>query len=356
MTKWFNLLWKTVFRICGLILVLLLLLYVFLYIVVPHYYYATAQSDVNHKFEQLYMQIEGGTLESAKEQIDLFESDGNLDVGLVDQEGYVVYAVTNFSEKDRLEENSHWKLIKGETLREEELQDTQYEGVRDLPKVVRRIQTVELDGTQYRMVFSWYTKSIRRVERMMSEIFPITCVIMILGALIGGLFYAKWSTAPLIAVAEKAERFSGKPDRRKRKKYASDEIGTLQYGLDMLHEQLQEKVQELEQKNQNLEESMQRILELEKVQSDFFAAASHELKTPIAASQVMLEGMIQQVGVYQDREKYLRECRRQMGKLSHLVEELLELSRLREEKPQEAEEVDIRCFLERLKQDYAYLA
>lgn len=356
MTKWFNLLWKTVFRICGLILVLLLLLYVFLYIVVPHYYYATAQSDVNHKFEQLYMQIEGGTLESAKEQIDLFESDGNLDVGLVDQEGYVVYAVTNFSEKDRLEENSHWKLIKGETLREEELQDTQYEGVRDLPKVVRRIQTVELDGTQYRMVFSWYTKSIRRVERMMSEIFPITCVIMILGALIGGLFYAKWSTAPLIAVAEKAERFSGKPDRRKRKKYASDEIGTLQYGLDMLHEQLQEKVQELEQKNQNLEESMQRILELEKVQGDFFAAASHELKTPIAASQVMLEGMIQQVGVYQDREKYLRECRRQMGKLSHLVEELLELSRLREEKPQEAEEVDIRCFLERLKQDYAYLA
>ena len=186
MTKWFNLLWKTVFRICGLILVLLLLLYVFLYIVVPHNYYATAQSDVNHKFEQLYMQIEGGTLESAKEQIDLFESDGNLDVGLVDQEGYVVYAVTNFSEKDRLEENSHWKLIKGETLREEELQDTQYEGVRDLPKVVRRIQTVELDGTQYRMVFSWYTKSIRRVERMMSEIFPITCVIMILGALIGG--------------------------------------------------------------------------------------------------------------------------------------------------------------------------
>ena len=27
-----------------------------------------------------------------------------------------------------------------------------------------------------------------------------------------------------------------------------------------------------------------------------------------------------------------------------------------QEKPQEAEEVDIRCFLERLKQDYAYLA
>lgn len=101
---------------------------------------------------------------------------------------------------------------------------------------------------------------------------------------------------------------------------------------------------------------MQRILELEKVQSDFFAAASHELKTPIAASQMMLEGMIQQIGVYQDREKYLRECRKQMGQLSHLVEELLELSRLREEKPQEAEEVNMTDLLEKLSQDYAYLA
>lgn len=328
MTKWFNLLWKTVFRICGLLLVVLLLLYVFLYIIVPHYYYATAHADVDHKMEQFCEKIKGSTLKYAKEQVDLFESDDNLDVGIVDQEGHVVYAVTSFSERERLKENPYWKLVKGATLSEKELRDTSYRGVRDLPKVVRRIRSVELDGTPYQVVFSWYTKSIHRVERMMSEIFPITCVIMILGALIGGLFYAKWSTAPLIAVAEKAERFSGKPDRRKRTEYASDEIGTLQYGLDMLYEQLQEKVQELEQKNQNLEASMQRILELEKVQNDFFAAASHELKTPIAASQMMLEGMIQQVGVYRDREKYLRECRRQMGKLSHLVEELLELSRL----------------------------
>ncbi len=356
MTKWFNLLWKTVFRICGLLLVVLFLLYFFLYVVVPHYYYSTARSDVSRKFEQLYQAIDEGTLDEAKAKIDLFESDENLDVGIVDQEGHVIYAVTSFSEEERLEDNPHWKLIKGETLEKAELQNTKFKGVRDLPKLVRFVTDLELEGKQFKLVFSWYTKSIHRVERLMTEIFPITCVIMILGALVGGLFYARWSTAPLIAVAEKAERFSGKPEGHKGRKYAQDEIGMLQYGLDTLHEQLQEKVQELERKNQNLEDSMQRILELEKVQSDFFAAASHELKTPIAASQMMLEGMIQQIGVYQDREKYLRECRKQMGQLSHLVEELLELSRLREEKPQEAEEVNMTDLLEKLSQDYAYLA
>lgn len=188
MTKWFNLLWKTVFRICGLLLVVLLLLYVFLYIIVPHYYYATAHADVDHKMEQFCEKIKGSTLKYAKEQVDLFESDDNLDVGIVDQEGHVVYAVTSFSERERFKENPYWKLVKGATLSEKELRDTSYRGVRDLPKVVRRIRSVELDGTPYQVVFSWYTKSIHRVERMMSEIFPITCVIMILGALIGGLF------------------------------------------------------------------------------------------------------------------------------------------------------------------------
>ena len=85
MTKWFNLLWKTVFRICGLLLVVLLLLYVFLYIIVPHYYYATAHADVDHKMEQFCEKIKGSTLKYAKEQVDLFESDDNLDVGIVDQ-------------------------------------------------------------------------------------------------------------------------------------------------------------------------------------------------------------------------------------------------------------------------------
>ena len=160
MTKWFNLLWKTVFRICGLLLVVLLLLYVFLYIIVPHYYYATAHADVDHKMEQFCEKIKGSTLKYAKEQVDLFESDDNLDVGIVDQEGHVVYAVTSFSERERLKENPYWKLVKGATLSEKELRDTSYRGVRDLPKVVRRIRSVELDGTPYQVVFSWYTKSI----------------------------------------------------------------------------------------------------------------------------------------------------------------------------------------------------
>ena len=88
-----------------------------------HYYYATAHADVDHKMEQFCEKIKGSTLKYAKEQVDLFESDDNLDVGIVDQEGHVVYAVTSFSERERLKENPYWKLVKGATLSEKELRD-----------------------------------------------------------------------------------------------------------------------------------------------------------------------------------------------------------------------------------------
>ena len=38
--------------------------------------------------------------------------------------------------------------------------------------------------------------------------------------------------------------------------------------------------------------------------------------------------MIDNIGVYQDRDKYLRECRRQMGRLNSLVKEILEISKM----------------------------
>ena len=67
---------------------------------------------------------------------------------------------------------------------------------------------------------------------------------------------------------------------------------------------------------------------LEKQRVEFFAAASHELKTPITIIKGQLQGMLYQVGRYKDRETYLAQSLEITDTLGKMVQELLTISRL----------------------------
>jgi len=77
-----------------------------------------------------------------------------------------------------------------------------------------------------------------------------------------------------------------------------------------------------------LEDEIIRERTIEENQRLFFSAASHELKTPIAAARALLESMIAGVGDYKDHPKYLRECLKMLDSQAHLVSEILEIVKL----------------------------
>jgi two-component system sensor histidine kinase VanS len=77
-----------------------------------------------------------------------------------------------------------------------------------------------------------------------------------------------------------------------------------------------------------LEDEIVRERAMEENQRLFFSAASHELKTPIAAARALVEGMIAGVGDYKDHPKYLRECLKTLDSQTHLVSETLEIVKL----------------------------
>ncbi|GHT98141.1 sensor protein VanSB [Spirochaetia bacterium] len=81
-----------------------------------------------------------------------------------------------------------------------------------------------------------------------------------------------------------------------------------------------------------LEDEIVRERMMEENQRHFFSAASHELKTPIAATNALIEGMIANVGDYRDHPKYLRECLRMLNAQNRLVSEILEIVNLSDEK------------------------
>ncbi len=78
-----------------------------------------------------------------------------------------------------------------------------------------------------------------------------------------------------------------------------------------------------------LEEASSRERELEKSRRDLIAAVSHDLRTPLASAQALIEAVSD--GVAEDPEtveRYLRSARGEISHLSRLVDDLFELSRI----------------------------
>lgn len=129
-------------------------------------------------------------------------------------------------------------------------------------------------------------------------------------------FFARQMTKPIKILANSANKMANlkevpPPSERK------DELGELARDVYSMYDKLKETIS-------RLENEILRVREMEEAQRYFFSAASHELKTPIAATSVLLEGMLANVGEYKDHPKYLRECTRLMDAQSKLVSEILE--------------------------------
>lgn len=87
-------------------------------------------------------------------------------------------------------------------------------------------------------------------------------------------------------------------------------------------------LQELQEVNSKLQEDIARDRAQEKQRSDFFAAVSHELKTPITVVKYDLEGMMNNIGRYKDRDKYLAHAYHVVEEMEQLVQEIVYATRV----------------------------
>mgnify|MGYP003374998295 FL=1 len=107
-----------------------------------------------------------------------------------------------------------------------------------------------------------------------------------------------------------------------------DEIGQLGRSLDTMAGKLSAALTALESANQALQGEVERERELDRQRMAFFNAASHELKTPVTILKGQLTGMLEGVGVYQNRDKYLLRSLQVTGRMENLVQEMLAISRM----------------------------
>lgn len=102
-----------------------------------------------------------------------------------------------------------------------------------------------------------------------------------------------------------------------------DEIGVLAESLNEMAENLKNTFSELAIANEKLKNEIVQVKRLEKEKKNFFMAASHELKTPIAVLKGQLESMLYNIGDYRDRDTYLKDSLDVLNRMEELVREIL---------------------------------
>lgn len=122
-----------------------------------------------------------------------------------------------------------------------------------------------------------------------------------------------------INLTDKNKEHRGKWRRKKNQKHEKDEIAKLGETLYQLYEKLHSNYLLLGEKAQALEEENKR-------QEVFLRASSHQLKTPIAAALLLVEGMMDEIGKYKNTKETLPKVKEQIMSMKKIVEEILYLN------------------------------
>ncbi len=164
--------------------------------------------------------------------------------------------------------------------------------------------------------------------RALVQMAPWLLLALLVFSLLCALVYSRYITRPIVRLSGIAGKLARLDFQWTCGEKRRDEIGRLGRSLDEMAGKLSAALRELESANRALKGEVARERELDRQRMAFFNAASHELKTPVTILKGQLSGMLEGVGVYQDRDKYLLRSLQVTGRMENLIGEMLAISRM----------------------------
>ena len=164
--------------------------------------------------------------------------------------------------------------------------------------------------------------------RALAQMAPWILLVLLIFSLLCALVYSRYITRPIVRLSGVAGKMAQLDFQWESGEKRRDEIGRLGRSLDQMARKLSAALTDLEGANRALRGEVERERELDRQRMAFFNAASHELKTPVTILKGQLSGMLEGVGVYQDRDKYLLRSLQTTGRMENLIGEMLAISRM----------------------------
>ena len=181
------------------------------------------------------------------------------------------------------------------------------------------------------------------------HVLPYTMLGSLLVALLFSYIYSRFVTRPIRQMAAVTTTMQQLEKDAHYPVSSHDEIGVLGRNINELYQNLWQTIRSLEHENK-------RITQLEKEKIAFLRAASHELKTPLAALRIMLENMQLNIGEYKNRDQYLAESVAQVDRLAAMVNDVLRSGNVAEQALRQEKRLRIDKLITEVADDYMLLA
>ncbi|MGL4108255.1 ATP-binding protein [Clostridium sp. LP20] len=196
-------------------------------------------------------------------------------------------------------------------------------------KKIGVISPMSLNSKNDSIVLSFSSiQPIEEASDVISEFYAYIFIGFIFISILLSSIYSNLISKPLINIDKVAKKMSKMDFTEKCLVDREDEIGSLATTLNFLSSNLANALTDLQEKNKKLEEDIEKERNLEVMRKDFIASVSHELKTPIGIIEGYAEGIKDGIVSGDDTLRYLETIIDESQKMSVLVSNMLELSKL----------------------------
>ncbi|NFB55710.1 HAMP domain-containing histidine kinase [Clostridium botulinum] len=292
--------------------------YSIIYMLLPNYYHKYKKMTIENQLDSIVDNVPKLDINNIEEYLGQISFNNNANIVVTDEYGNVIY-FTNVLQKGlvtipKKEDLSHFKNI-------------EKTNTRSVYTSYRKIKFYNSEE-KYNLYLTAPLQPVSEASKVLFLLIPYIGLVVILISVIGGLIYSKVISKPLISMNKVAKEMAKLDFTKKCTVKGEDEIGELSQSLNDLSNNLRISMEELQRANEQLLDDIAKEREIEKKRREFIATISHELKTPITILKGQIEGMLSNIGIYKDRDKYLKRTLEVLNDMEYMVKETLEISKL----------------------------